>query len=104
MEANMTNIHTSLFAPIGGGLVRVLAVAGLLATFSAAANAANYQNGALKNCTSANSCTLNFPSAGGNLRLDYVSCQLLAGSAFSANASVISVFNGTHAIFLNTQQ
>jgi hypothetical protein len=83
-------------------LFGAMAAAGVLVAGSATANAANYQNGALKNCPGANSCTLNFPAPGGSLRVDYVSCRLLTNPA--SNAWVISVFNGTHAIFLDTQQ
>jgi len=83
-------------------LVYLVVAAGILAAYSATASAANYQNGALRSCPRSNSCTLNFPAPGGNLRIDYVTCRLLTNPA--ANAWVISVFNGTNAIFLNTQE
>lgn len=83
-----------------GAAVSLLIASGV--AYSDTANAANYQNGATMNCPGANSCTLDFPAPGGNLRVDYVSCQLLTDAA--AQAWIISVFNGTHAIFLTTQQ
>jgi hypothetical protein len=83
-----------------GAAVSLLIASGV--AYSDTANAANYQNGAIKNCVAANSCTLDFPAPGGNLRIDYVTCRLLTNPA--AQAWVIDVFNATHAIFLRTQQ
>jgi hypothetical protein len=91
MEIDM-NVRASAFA------IRAVAATSLLVAGSAVASAANYQAGQLKNCGSANSCTLNFPAPGGKLRIDYVSCKLETqpGSV----AWDVRVFNGTHGIFL----
>ena len=69
---------------------------------SSMAYAADFQEGHIKNCAGANTCTLNFagPGLGKKLRLQHVTCRLTTNVA--APAWVVQYFDGTHGLFVPT--
>ena len=70
---------------------------------SALAYAAPFQAGKSANCTNSNICRLRFagPSPGKTLTVEHMTCKVLTTTA--APAWVVQMFDGTHALYLNTE-
>ena len=84
-------------ATIAGHLSALLA-GGLVLAWSAAANAADYEDGQLVNCPNTTRCSLTIPAPpqGKVNKIDYVTCFIRPGTDVLVQAN-----NGVHGFFLN---
>jgi hypothetical protein len=66
-------------------------------------HAVPFQEGRFRNCTSDNSCRLNFdgPGPGRTLTIQHITCKVLTSQA--APAWVVQYFDGNHALYLKTE-